>query len=103
MGGEDSGLLPLGGTAALPRDNGELVFNEPWEATAFGVAITLSDQGSFQWEHFRQSLIRAIAASNGCEGYYESWAKALQASVVDARLLGEDEIKARMAELQHPH
>jgi nitrile hydratase accessory protein len=99
----DSDVAPLKGIAALPRDNGEIVFNEPWEATAFGVAMTLTNQGSFPWESFRQQLIKAIEASNGCEAYYESWSKALHASVINARLLREDEIEERASELRHPH
>lgn len=106
MGGliaSESSRLPVSGEGAPPRDNGELVFSEPWEATAFGVAVALTDQGTFNWEHFRQRLIKAIANSGGCEAYYESWAKALEASVVDAGILPEQEIRARMAALQHPH
>lgn len=91
------------GPGAPPRQNGELVFTEPWEATAFGVAVALSDQGTYTWEHFRQRLIKAIADSGGCEAYYESWAKALQASVIDAGILPEQEILDRMAALQQPH
>ncbi|WP_104176543.1 nitrile hydratase accessory protein [Cryobacterium sp. Y50] len=99
----DLGIVPLDGIAAIPRDNGEIIFNEPWEATAFGVAVTLTNQGSFTWESFRQQLIKAIEASNGCEAYYESWSKALHASVINARLLPEDEIEELAAELRHPH
>lgn len=96
-------LLPISGEGAPPRNNGELVFSEPWEATAFGMAVALSDQGTYDWEHFRQRLIKAIADSAGCEAYYESWAKALEASIVDAGILPEREIQARMTALQHPH
>lgn len=99
----DLGTVPLDGIAAIPRDNGEIIFNEPWEATAFGVAVTLTNQGSFTWESFRQQLIKAIEASNGCEAYYESWSKALHASVINARLLHEDEIEELASELRHPH
>jgi nitrile hydratase accessory protein len=96
-------LLPVSGDGAPPRDNGELVFSEPWEATAFGVAVALSGQGTYDWEHFRQRLITAIADAQGCEAYYESWAKALEASVVDAGLLPQRDIHARMTALQDPH
>ncbi|MBC3194739.1 nitrile hydratase accessory protein [Pseudonocardia sp. C8] len=95
--------LPISGEEAPPRDNGELVFTEPWEATAFGVAVALSDQGSYTWEHFRQRLMRVIAASEGCEAYYESWAKALEASVIDAGLISESDVRARMDTLLHHH
>lgn len=95
--------LPTSGTDAPPRANGELVFSEPWEATAFGVGVALSNQGTYTWEYFRERLVKAVGDANGCEAYYESWAKALEASVVAAGLLPESEIHARMDELQHPH
>lgn len=88
--------LPASGAGAPPRDNGELVFTEPWEATAFGVAVALSDQKSYEWEFFRERLIRKIADAGGYEAYYESWAKALESSVVDSGLISESEIRERM-------
>lgn len=100
---DQASLLPVSGEGAPPRDNGELVFSEPWEAAAFGMAVALSDQGSYDWEHFRQRLIKAIGASKGCESYYESWAKALEASVVEAGIIPEQDVQDRMAALQHPH
>lgn len=92
-------LLPTAGESAPPRTNGELVFNEPWEATAFGLAVALSDQKTYDWEFFRQRLIRYIAKAEGCEAYYVSWSKALQASVVESGLLSEEEILDRMASI----
>ena len=38
-----SPVLEIDGPAAPPRDNGELVFAEPWESRAFGLAVTLHD------------------------------------------------------------
>lgn len=89
--------LPTTGSQAPPRDNGELVFSEPWEATAFGVAVALTDQKSYDWQFFRERLIRSIDASNGCEAYYESWAKALEASVIESGLISEEDIRDRMS------
>ena len=42
------------GPAALPRRNGELVFQAPWESRAFGVAIALHDAGAIDYEAFRR-------------------------------------------------
>lgn len=91
--------LPTEGKGAPPRDNGELLFSEPWEATAFGIAVGLSDQKSYEWEFFRQRLIEKIADANGCEAYYESWAKALEAAVIDSGMVSEEDIRAEMAKL----
>ena len=64
------------GAAALPRKNGELVFDEPWHGRAFGMAVALHEQGMYEWEEFRQTLIRRIAEAERAGGpfvYYEIW------------------------------
>ena len=40
----DEQVTLLDGTAALPRKNGELVFQALWEGRVFGIAVALSDQ-----------------------------------------------------------
>lgn len=41
-------------SAPPPRANGELVFAEPWESRAFGMALTLHDSGGlFAWPQFQ--------------------------------------------------
>ncbi len=42
------------GRAALPRKNGELVFDEPWQGRVFGMAIALHEDKRYEWEEFRQ-------------------------------------------------
>jgi len=49
--------LDIDGLAAPPRANGELVFAEPWESRAFGMAVTLSEAGVFRWAEFQAALI----------------------------------------------
>ena len=64
------------GQAALPRKNGELVFEEPWQGRVFGMAVALHERGLFEWEEFRQALIAQIAAAEARRGpfvYYEIW------------------------------
>jgi hypothetical protein len=65
----------------LPRRNGELAFDAPWQATVFGLAAAVVDQafGSDR-EPFRQQLIKAIAAEPD-RPYWESWTAALEALV----------------------
>jgi hypothetical protein len=36
----------------LPRDEGEPVFAEPWQAQAFALAVKLSEQGHFTWKEW---------------------------------------------------
>jgi nitrile hydratase accessory protein len=86
----------LEGAAALPRRNGELVFEAPWEGRAFGMAVALSERGACDWEHFRQCLIARIA--EGDRRYYESWLAAFESVVVEQGLLDRRELEARAAE-----
>lgn len=48
------------GESAPPRRNGELIFKEPWEGRAFGIAVALSQKGFYEWDAFRQQLISSI-------------------------------------------
>ncbi len=69
-------IADMTGAAAMPRKNGELVFAEPWQGRAFGMAVALSEQGAFSWEEFRQTLIAQVAAAERSPGpfeYYEVW------------------------------
>ncbi|MEU0818426.1 nitrile hydratase accessory protein [Streptomyces mirabilis] len=54
--------LDIDGTAAPPRANGELVFSEPWESRAFGMAVALYEASAFTWPQFQSALIARIAA-----------------------------------------
>ena len=49
--------------AAIPRRNGEPVFDEPWESRVFGMAVGLCERGRFAWEEFRARLIAEITAA----------------------------------------
>lgn len=81
-------IAEMTGEAALPRSSGELVFHDPWERRAFAVAVTLCEQGYYQWDEFRDLLIAEIAAAEQAAGaypppedlpsYYESWLAALE-------------------------
>ncbi len=87
--------IDVEGAAAPPRRNGELVFQEPWEGRAFGMAVTLGDARLFPWEAFRKRLIAAIAEGDR-HSYYENWLAALQNLLVEGGVLGTAEIETRM-------
>ena len=71
--------------APLPRDNGELVFDAPWQARALAMAVSLTDGLGLPWDEFRHRLMRAIA-DDPDRPYYESWAVALESLVLDRGL-----------------
>jgi nitrile hydratase accessory protein len=103
----DSAIHELTGAAAVPRRNGELVFDAPWQSRAFGMAVGLHQKGLFRWEEFRERLIAEIAAHPDLEGdrpaspatlYYRQWLAALETLLHDKGLLPRDVIGARARE-----
>jgi hypothetical protein len=70
----------MAGPEALPRANGELVFDAPWEGRVLALAIELVRRLDLPWDRFRSQLISAIDADPD-RPYYESWLGALEALV----------------------
>jgi len=66
----------------LPRQNGELVFDAPWQGRVLAMAVGVVDSLGLEWDDFRQRLIAAIEA-NPDRPYYESWTVALEGLVHD--------------------
>ncbi len=95
MNGLPDEIALMDGPAALPRDNGELVFAAPWEGRAFALAVAVVERTGLPWDAFRQRLIAAIA-DDPDRPYYESWAIALEALVVDLDLATGDALDAAM-------
>ena len=89
----DPATEALGGEAAPPRDNGELVFQAPWEARAFALAVAVVEQLDLPWDEFRQRLIIEISADPD-RPYCESWAAALESFILAHDLADPDAIVA---------
>ncbi len=89
------------GPAAPPRSNGELVFSEPWESRAFGMAVSLCEAGAFTWAEFQVTLIARIRtwetspAQVGPWNYYQLWLAALEDVLSRLRAVSADEVSAR--------
>lgn len=83
------------GLAALPRKSGELVFHDDWERRAFALAVSLAEQGLFEWQEFQRQLIAAVGeaehgdAQHPNRGYYESWLVSLERLLERKRLLAD--------------
>jgi hypothetical protein len=86
----------MAGEAALPRENGELVFDAPWQGRVLGMALAVVQERGLNWDQFRTRLIAAIEA-DPTRPYYESWTVALTDLVVDLGVAGTDEVDARAA------
>lgn len=81
-------MTPLEAVPSIPRDRGEPVFREPWEARAFALAVELHGKGVFTWPEWSQALGREIArpGAGGAERYYEHWLAALEALLAEKGL-----------------
>lgn len=111
--------LDIQGPAAPPRSNGELVFAEPWESRAFGMAVSLYEAGAFTWPQFQAALIARIGAwesapeHNEPYNYYGLWLAALEDVLVGLCAVSTDEVTTRTQALaqrpqghdhrDHPH
>ncbi len=84
----------LGAAAPLPRDNGELVFEEPWQGRALGMGVVALERTGTTWAQFRVQLVAAIAAREPQHGesaataYYSAWLDALERLLDERGLLG---------------
>jgi nitrile hydratase accessory protein len=80
--------------AALPRRSGELVFHDDWERRAFALAVSLAEQGLFEWREFQQELVASVREAerddpqHPTRGYYESWLVSLEKLLERKHLLG---------------
>jgi nitrile hydratase accessory protein len=80
---------------ALPRDNGELVFEEPWQGRALGMGVVAIDRSGASWSDFRRHLAAAIAArppgpgESHATAYYAAWLDALEALLAERGLLNQ--------------
>lgn len=70
------------GPEAPPRRNGELVFDEPWQARAFGICVAVLEREGLGWDAFRAHLVPAIAADPD-GSYYDAFGVALERFLVD--------------------
>jgi nitrile hydratase accessory protein len=85
----------LGELTPLPRDNGELVFEEPWQGRALGMAVVVLERTGLPWAEFRRRLAAAIAADPRDDeppatAYYTAWLDALEALLAESGLLTTD-------------
>lgn len=92
----DRVVAAMAGEAALPRKNGELVFDEPWQGRVFGMAVALHEQGLYDWEEFRHALIAHVRAAESRPEpfvYYEVWLATFEGLLADKGVVTREEIE----------
>lgn len=90
----------LGGAGALPRSNGELVFDAPWQGRLFGLVVHLCESGAFEWDEFKVHLIAAIEGSGideTCDPavYYRQFGEAFCRLAAEKKFFDVDALQAR--------
>jgi nitrile hydratase accessory protein len=76
----------------LPRNHDGPAFAEPWQASAFALAVSLSRQGHFSWKEWAGALAEELKASaargepDDGSHYYHCWLSTLERLVVARRL-----------------
>ena len=96
-------IADMTGQAALPRKNGELVFEEPWQGRIFGMTVAMRHDALFEWREFQARLIAEIARAER-EGeastYYERWLRAFERLIADRGLLDPADVIRRHGEFK---
>lgn len=100
-GKPDPAIANMEGAEALPRKNGELVFDALWEGRAFGMTVALNEQGVYAWREFRDQLVEQISSADSAgeaSTYYERFLAAFEKLAVARGLVQPDELDARTEE-----
>ena len=92
----------VGSADSPPRHDGKLFFTNRWERDVFGLALSLSKAGCFDWEDFRQCLIASIGrweteaaecANQPRWDYYERFLEALLSVIESSGTLSAAELE----------
>ena len=100
-GNTDPRISSMGGDASLPRKNGELVFEAPWEGRAFGLAVAMNEDGLYDWGDFREKLVAEIASAERkgtASGYYARWLASLENLAIERGFVTSTELDTRTEE-----
>jgi nitrile hydratase accessory protein len=91
--------LPPSGPGAPPRDNGELVFDQPWQTRAFAVTVSLFEDGAFAWDEFRDRLIEGLddATDAAPATYWAAWLRATEQVLAARGVLDGADHRTRLA------
>ena len=77
----------------------EPVYHEPWEAPVIAGILTTMMAGLYNVDQFRAGIDELDPATYLSAGYYGRWLHTLEVNCVNAGVLSDAEIEARVAEL----
>ena len=84
----------------LPRNEDGPVFGEPWQAAAFALAVSLSQQGHFSWKEWAAALAEELKMSaargepDDGSHYYHCWLATLERLIVAMGLSQSQELRS---------
>jgi nitrile hydratase accessory protein len=85
----------------MPRDQTEPVFDEPWQATVFALAVSMAEGGCFTWVEWAAILSEEIAAARRRgdpdlgHTYYHHWLSALERLCIQQGLVAPVDMQQR--------
>ena len=92
-------------TDVLPTGGEAVVFDAPWQARAFGLAVAMYDHGDGDWSEFQGRLVDRLDRVDPVEMdadienvYYSEWLESLEAAIVDEGICSREEIDWRQKE-----
>jgi nitrile hydratase accessory protein len=96
-------VAQMEGPAALPRRNGELVFEAPWQGRALAMALAVVQRLGLPWRAFQERLIAEIGTHPDAP-YYDCWLAALECLVLEHGIAVTAELAAaqRRARVETP-
>ena len=83
----------------MDRPDPAPVFREPWEASAFALAVALHERGLYTWPEWAAALARQIARAQAAgdpdtgEGYYRHWLATLETLVAEKGAASAQELQ----------
>ena len=117
---QKSQMMKKGETGAVAMPLGpEKVFDAPWHAEVFALAVHLNEGGYFDWPEWAGRFGENLAAAktvkigvgeglDGSDDYYQIWLQTLielmqEKGLVDAKMLASIKAQWREAYLTTPH
>lgn len=73
------------------------VFEAPWQAQAFAMAVALHERGAFTWKEWADTLAQVIREEPGAE-YYRQWMTSLERLVAGKGLVAAEALAHRRHE-----
>ncbi len=94
------------GADGLPTEGDDPVFDAPWQARAFALAVATTDTSPLDWHAFQAELVAAIEDGVGEdrddteEAYYRQWLTAIETLLVERGTVDAGELANRVHEFE---